>query len=174
MWLRTSPGTYIQVTATKHWSTHQQRVHNLTVAKLHTFYVSGADASVLVHNCDGAVYWVNENAAMGAAAQKYDASAMGSINGKAPALQYYKAGSNTLSQIKFDGIDEVNHVMIDRKLNVTGYPKTARQAQNQSLALQQNGMTGVWEVPNAAVARRVRNVLGGQMITNIKVRIAVP
>ncbi|MDL4813143.1 RHS repeat-associated core domain-containing protein [Actinomadura opuntiae] len=49
MWLRTSAGTYIQITATKHW-THQQRTHNLTIANLHTYYVGAGTASFLVHN----------------------------------------------------------------------------------------------------------------------------
>ncbi|MFC6932242.1 polymorphic toxin-type HINT domain-containing protein [Actinomadura yumaensis] len=39
MWLRTSAGTYVQVTETKHWSTRHQRVHNLTIADEHTYYV---------------------------------------------------------------------------------------------------------------------------------------
>ncbi|GAA4372893.1 RHS repeat-associated core domain-containing protein [Actinomadura verrucosospora] len=50
MWLRTSAGTYVQVTATKHWTAHHQRVHNLTVANLHTYHVETGNASVLVHN----------------------------------------------------------------------------------------------------------------------------
>ena len=53
MWLRTSAGTYVQVTATKHWTAHHQRVHNLTVADLHTYYVDAGDAQVLVHNAGG-------------------------------------------------------------------------------------------------------------------------
>ncbi|HEU5028754.1 MAG TPA: RHS repeat-associated core domain-containing protein [Spirillospora sp.] len=54
MWLRTSAGTYIQVTATKHWTVHRQRVHNLTIADLHTYYVVAGATPVLVHNCDEA------------------------------------------------------------------------------------------------------------------------
>ncbi len=50
MWLRTSAGTYVQVSATKHWSTQQQRVHNLTIANTHTYYVLAGNSSVLVHN----------------------------------------------------------------------------------------------------------------------------
>ncbi|MBO2458110.1 polymorphic toxin-type HINT domain-containing protein [Actinomadura violacea] len=55
MWLRTSAGTYAQVTATKHWTAHHQRAHNLTIAKLHTYYVEARNTPVLVHNsgrCD--------------------------------------------------------------------------------------------------------------------------
>jgi lipopolysaccharide/colanic/teichoic acid biosynthesis glycosyltransferase len=64
--------------------------------------------------------------------------------------------------------------MIDRKLAVMTFSKAYRQAQNQSLALEQNGMTGVWEVPNTAQIARGRAILGGQMITNIKIRIVAP
>jgi hypothetical protein len=87
MWLRTSAGTHVQVTAVKKWSA-TQRVHNLTVADLHTYYVLAGGTPVLVHNCDGDVYWVNENANMSSTARAYDAGAAGSRAGVAPALQY--------------------------------------------------------------------------------------
>ncbi|WP_237773866.1 polymorphic toxin-type HINT domain-containing protein [Actinosynnema sp. ALI-1.44] len=47
--LRTSSETQVQVTAIRSW-TVQQRVHNLTVADLHTYYVLARDTPVLVHN----------------------------------------------------------------------------------------------------------------------------
>ncbi|MEU5992345.1 RHS repeat-associated core domain-containing protein [Spirillospora sp. NPDC047418] len=50
MWLRTSAGTYVQVTATRHSTAHHQRVHNLTIASTHTYHVEVGNASVLVHN----------------------------------------------------------------------------------------------------------------------------
>ncbi|MFG2091912.1 MULTISPECIES: polymorphic toxin-type HINT domain-containing protein [unclassified Spirillospora] len=50
MWLRTSAGTYIQVTATKRWTTKHQRVHNLTIANHHTYYVKVGTTGALVHN----------------------------------------------------------------------------------------------------------------------------
>ncbi|TMQ89765.1 DUF4258 domain-containing protein [Actinomadura soli] len=50
MWLRTSVGTYVQITATKLWTTHHQRVHNLTIANTHTYHVGVGNDSVLVHN----------------------------------------------------------------------------------------------------------------------------
>ncbi|TMR08216.1 hypothetical protein ETD86_48775 [Nonomuraea turkmeniaca] len=49
MWLRTSSGTYVQVTAVKRWTAIQQ-VHNLTVADIHTYYAVAGDTPVLVHN----------------------------------------------------------------------------------------------------------------------------
>ncbi|MFG2091909.1 MULTISPECIES: polymorphic toxin-type HINT domain-containing protein, partial [unclassified Spirillospora] len=52
MWLRTSFDTYVQVAATKHRTTHYQRVHNLTIANAHTYYVLVGETPVLVHNAD--------------------------------------------------------------------------------------------------------------------------
>ncbi|WP_164717149.1 hypothetical protein [Actinomadura sp. J1-007] len=50
MWLRTSAGTYVQISAVKTWHQHQ-RVHNLTVDADHTYYALAGSAPVLVHNC---------------------------------------------------------------------------------------------------------------------------
>jgi RHS repeat-associated protein len=47
--LRTAAGTYVQVTAIDH-RTVSQRVHNLTVDGLHTYYVLVGGTDVLVHN----------------------------------------------------------------------------------------------------------------------------
>ena len=146
--------------------------YDLTVDGLHTYFVVAGDHTpVLVHNCDGEVYWVNENANMSSKAAKYDAGAKGSRPGLAPALQYYKAGGSTLSQVKFDGFDSPNNIFIDRKLNVTTFPKTYQQAINQSLALEQNGYTGVWEVPTRSVANRALKILSGLNIKNITVKV---
>lgn len=49
MWLRTSAGTHVQITALKKWTT-TQRVHNLTVDDLHTYHVVAGDQAILVHN----------------------------------------------------------------------------------------------------------------------------
>ncbi|WP_344883499.1 SpvB/TcaC N-terminal domain-containing protein [Nonomuraea antimicrobica] len=49
MLLRTSAGTYVQVESVTAW-TAAQRVHNLTVADLHTYYVVAGGTPVLVHN----------------------------------------------------------------------------------------------------------------------------
>ncbi|GLY87614.1 polymorphic toxin-type HINT domain-containing protein [Actinoallomurus iriomotensis] len=146
-------------------------VRDLTVANFHTFYVEVSATPVLVHNCDGDVHWRKENARMSPAARSYDAGAAGARPGLAPALQYYKAGGGSLSFVKFDGYNAATNEMIDRKLAVTTFAKAFRQAQNQSLALEQNGMAGVWEVPDAAQAARATNIFGQQGITNIRVRI---
>ncbi|MFC3999478.1 polymorphic toxin-type HINT domain-containing protein [Nocardiopsis sediminis] len=51
-WLRTSAGTWAQVTSIDTRAADDQRVHNLTVADLHTYYVLAAQTPVLVHNLD--------------------------------------------------------------------------------------------------------------------------
>ncbi|MFI6744501.1 polymorphic toxin-type HINT domain-containing protein [Nonomuraea sp. NPDC050451] len=48
-WLRTSAGTWIQITDVKRW-TGQQSVHNLSVDDIHTYHVAVGAVSVLVHN----------------------------------------------------------------------------------------------------------------------------
>ncbi|NUT32082.1 MAG: DNRLRE domain-containing protein [Hamadaea sp.] len=58
MWLQTASGTWVQVTAVT-TGTQKQRVHNLTVDGVHTYYVLAGDEPVLVHNCK--VEWRNEN-----------------------------------------------------------------------------------------------------------------
>ncbi|WP_242909182.1 polymorphic toxin-type HINT domain-containing protein [Actinomadura terrae] len=50
MWLRTSAGTYTQVNTTTLETVHEQRVHDLTVADHHTYYVLAGSTPVLVHN----------------------------------------------------------------------------------------------------------------------------
>ncbi|MFE7566110.1 DNRLRE domain-containing protein [Streptomyces sp. NPDC057539] len=53
MWLQTSSGTWIQITAIDD-SHRSERVHNLTVAGVHTYYVLAGATPVLVHNCNEA------------------------------------------------------------------------------------------------------------------------
>ncbi|WP_157855437.1 hypothetical protein [Kitasatospora purpeofusca] len=108
---------------------------------------------------------------MSSAARTYGAGATGSVAGLAPALQHYKAGANKLSDIKFDGFDATNGVMIDRKVSVTTFNKSYRQATNQSLVLEQNGYTGRWEVPTESEAARVWKALGSLLIADIRVRV---
>ncbi|TDC42380.1 polymorphic toxin-type HINT domain-containing protein [Micromonospora sp. KC213] len=58
-WLRTGAGTHVQITAVRHHDL-RTRVHNLTVADLHTFYVVAGTASILVHNSDcEEIIWKN-------------------------------------------------------------------------------------------------------------------
>ncbi|WP_067964114.1 polymorphic toxin-type HINT domain-containing protein [Nocardiopsis trehalosi] len=52
-WLRTSTGTWTQITAVDVHETPDQRVHNLTIADLHTYYVGVDGVGWLVHNDNG-------------------------------------------------------------------------------------------------------------------------
>lgn len=49
-WLRTSAGTWAQVTAVKVHESANQKVRNLTVSDLHTYYIRVGTFFVLVHN----------------------------------------------------------------------------------------------------------------------------
>ncbi|MEV5831528.1 RHS repeat-associated core domain-containing protein [Spirillospora sp. NPDC052242] len=52
MWLRTSTGTYVQITAVKHSTSTNQRVHNLAISNLHTYHALAGRTPILVHNCN--------------------------------------------------------------------------------------------------------------------------
>ncbi|MCS0600070.1 HINT domain-containing protein [Streptomyces sp. LP11] len=49
-WLRTSAGTRVQITAVHRWTASSATVHDLTVRKLHTYYVLAGVTQILVHN----------------------------------------------------------------------------------------------------------------------------
>ncbi|MET8453363.1 polymorphic toxin-type HINT domain-containing protein [Streptomyces sp. NPDC005209] len=173
--LRSDSGAEVSVVRVRDFrESHDTR--NLTVDGLHTYYVLAGSTPILVHNCDGAVDWVAENASKPGAAQAYEDAAVGARSRistqtrEAPALDYINPSGQT-RQIRFDGFDEVNGVLIDRKMAVTTFNKSYMQARNQSLALEQNGYTGRWEVPTAAEAARARKLLGSLSITNIRVRV---
>ncbi|MBO0981296.1 polymorphic toxin-type HINT domain-containing protein [Microbacterium sp. SD291] len=50
MWVQTSSGTWVQVTAVQH-DHREQTVHNLTIDTTHTYSVYAGDTDVLTHNC---------------------------------------------------------------------------------------------------------------------------
>ncbi|MEY9212458.1 hypothetical protein NI17_005535 [Thermobifida halotolerans] len=52
MWLQTSAGTWVQITAIQTW-TQAATVHNLTVQGTHTYHVLAGTAPLLSHNCGG-------------------------------------------------------------------------------------------------------------------------
>ncbi|MFE9860507.1 polymorphic toxin-type HINT domain-containing protein [Streptomyces sp. NPDC005780] len=59
--LMTPTGAHPRVTAVKSWTAQNQRVHNLTVADLHTYYVLAGRTPVLVHNSNGScAVWQSE------------------------------------------------------------------------------------------------------------------
>lgn len=120
------------------------------------------------------VIWVDENAGMSDAARAYNDSAIGARSnpltrrGQAPALERtLDDGSTRL--VKFDGID--GDVMIDRKTSIVTTQKAMDQALRQSEALDQNGLTARWEVPNQTQATRAITMLNNLGISNITVEV---
>lgn len=51
-WLRTSSGTYAQISKIKRWTNPSVTVYNLSVSNLHTYYVLAGQTPVLVHNAN--------------------------------------------------------------------------------------------------------------------------
>jgi hypothetical protein len=87
-----------------------------------------------------------------------------------PTLNYDNPGGRNL--VKFDGFDVVNKELIDRKWNITTFPKALKQLQRMSRALQQNpGFSGVIEVPNETVYKRTIKAMSKAGVSNISVRI---
>ncbi|NEC87904.1 polymorphic toxin-type HINT domain-containing protein, partial [Streptomyces sp. SID12501] len=58
--LRTEAGTSAEVSETKAWATPEQRVHNLTIADFHTYYVVAGETPVLVHNASCPIGFTND------------------------------------------------------------------------------------------------------------------
>jgi hypothetical protein len=121
--LQTPSGSAVTVSAVKTFMGEQDR-RNLTISHTHTYYVVAKSTPLLVHNCDGYISWVPENANVSAGAAAYDAGAVGSRTGYAPALDYINADRSTLGSVKFDGFDKASGVLIDRKVSVTTFVKT--------------------------------------------------
>lgn len=58
--LRTDAGASAEVGATRAWATPEQRVHNLTIADFHTYYVVAGETPVLVHNASCPIGWTQD------------------------------------------------------------------------------------------------------------------
>ncbi|MEE2041021.1 polymorphic toxin-type HINT domain-containing protein [Nocardiopsis sp. CT-R113] len=116
MWFLSSEGTLVQVTSTRVW-TEPERVHNLTVQDLHTYYVLAETTPVLVHNCGERIY---------EAGGKHGSVSRGSSRGENSAEPRDGQGSlNNSAQIKPTaprrvGIDPSNGdpVILDRTREV--------------------------------------------------------
>lgn len=84
-WLRTSAGTYVQITAIERHTAPRATVHNLTVANTHTYYVIAGRTPVLVHNCNladiAADHRANANGGLGVKADKNIAVARVQVDG---------------------------------------------------------------------------------------------
>ena len=114
------------------------------------------------------VKYVKENAKMSPAAEKYQADVPGAKKGEAPALDYTNAQGQKKT-LRLDGVE--GDVGIDRKLAVLHTKKAQKQAVRQSKAFADNGMTGRWEVPTDAEARRARQLFAKAGVTNIDVKV---
>lgn len=120
------------------------------------------------------VKWVDENAGMSQRARNYNDSATGArsnINtqkGQAPTIDRTDTKNNS-RPVRFDGVD--GNVMIDRKISVVTTQKAKDQAIRQSEALNNNKMTGRWEVPNQTQASRAQKMFDELGIKNIEVKI---
>ena len=114
------------------------------------------------------VKYVKENAKMSPAAEKYQADVPGARQGEAPALDYTNAQGQKKT-LRLDGVE--GDVGIDRKLAVLHTKKAQKQAVRQSKAFADNGMTGRWEVPTDAEARRARQLFAKAGVTNIDVKV---
>jgi RHS repeat-associated protein len=95
MWLQTSAGTWIQITAIDD-SRRSERVHNLTVSGVHTYYVAAGATTVLVHN--------NNCQAQAELAQMRQDMNMKSVAAEDAARAINKnAKAHTLGRMDFDG-----------------------------------------------------------------------
>jgi RHS repeat-associated protein len=70
-WLQTSSGTWVQVTAVRHY-TGTGKVHDLTVDGVHSYHVVTGDVATLVHNCPSSVPGAPAPAAPGTGRVDYD------------------------------------------------------------------------------------------------------
>lgn len=134
---------------------------------------AGAEAGGDILAGGSRILWAPENASMSDDALAYQSSAWGarsSIAGEplAPALKYVTRDGAS-SMVRFDGFN--GSQLIDRKLAVLLTDKAATQALNQSTALAQSGLTGVWEVPTDAQAARAVRLFDRLGITNISVEV---
>ena len=120
------------------------------------------------------ITWIDESANMSPEARAYEDGAMGARyavaarKAQAPALKRTTADGQEM-MVRFDGVD--GDVLIDRKLSVFTSSKTRDQIARQSAALQQNGLTGRWEVPTEAEANRAIKMFDELGVTNITVKV---
>ena len=145
----------------------------------HAYHVEAGGTPVLVHNCDGNIDWVSENTPRSSAANDYEAGATGARSRistqtrEVPSLDYINLEGDTRA-VRFDGFDETTNTLIDRKLGVATTEKTQGIAINQSMALEQNGYNGRWEVGTQLAANRASRMLSRLNITNIDVQVVAP
>lgn len=118
------------------------------------------------------IRWVKETLnTKNAAAKHYNDAAFGARPGQAPAIMR-TVPNGSRRPVKFDGLRA--NTLIDRKMGVSGKPHAVDQILRQSQALSENNLTGMWEVPTAAVKRKSLKLFKKHGVTNISVRIVKP
>ncbi|MBY5357999.1 filamentous hemagglutinin N-terminal domain-containing protein [Rhizobium leguminosarum] len=120
------------------------------------------------------ITWVDEGASMSPRARLYDDGTIGSRSnvetqkGQAPTLTRTTPDGQKAS-VRFDGVE--GDVLIDRKISVVTTQKVKDQVLRQSEALQQNGLSGRWEVPNQSQADRATKMFKDLGVKNITVKV---
>ncbi|MFD0745998.1 polymorphic toxin-type HINT domain-containing protein [Phytohabitans flavus] len=188
--LRTSAGTYVQISAVRTFDS-SHITYDLTVDAIHTYYVLAGAESVLVHNTNMCgtpstraadhVEWAREGSgpyanAARQRAYEYESGAPGARSDRltrqslVPRLRM--PGLNGDVTAKFDGLlgDEI----IDRKHNVLPFTSNSMvdEARRQAGTSAYHGLQAVWEVPDEAVRARALRWLSDAGVSNITVRIA--
>jgi RHS repeat-associated protein len=138
------------------------------------FQVGGAlalrsSSSVRTNAASSPVTWVDETAGMSTQARLYNSGAQGARSNLLTRQPQAPSIRGPSGIVRFDG--ESPGLLIDRKLAVVMSSKAQSQALRQSAALRQNGLRGMWEVPDVAQAARARNLFNSLGIDNIDVRV---
>jgi hypothetical protein len=122
-----------------------------------------------VRSANPTVTWIDEAAGMSAEARAYNSGAQGARSNLLTRQPQAPSIPGSKGPVRFDG--EAPGLLIDRKMAVVTSPKAQGQALRQSGELSQNGLRGIWEVPDAAQAARARMMFNKLGITNIDVRV---
>ena len=123
------------------------------------------------------IRWVDETPIRKGVAKDYNDSAMGARSNvvtrrsEVPALEW-RLPNGGKRQVRFDGLD--GKYLVDRKWSIYTSAKTKNQALSQSVALRQNGLTAIWEVPTEYQKRRALKLLYKLGISNIHVEVVKP
>jgi RHS repeat-associated protein len=134
-----------------------------------TAATSRGGVSVRVRFANPTVTWVDEAVGMSDEARLYNSGAEGARSNLLTRQPQAPSIPGPIRPVRFDG--EAPGLLIDRKLAVVTTAKVQNQALRQAAALRQNGLRGMWEVPDAAQAARAKTMFSKLGIDNIDVRI---
>jgi len=137
-------GRTATVTATRtEYLTTPVKIYNFEVADWHTYHVGSPDTGwVWVHNknCGPGTY-AKDTGHMSDAARAFQGKRSYSVPWR------MKPSTRSRDVVKFDGWDNKTRELIDRKLNVTTFPKSLEQAKRQARIAGQHNVGVRWEVP---------------------------